>query len=105
MKLQFLGIVHCNRLALYSLELYNVQDISVHKMWRGSREEAGLGEERLSLIWDEEMARGAAESPMCLIPVTSDFLITQNVSMRDSCNLPVPGSTGGVTDAGDERDG
>lgn len=57
------------------------------------------------MTWDEEVARGAAESPMCLIPVTSDFLITQNVSMRDSCNLPVPGSTGGVTDAGGERDG
>lgn len=51
------------------------------------------------------MARGAAESPMCLIPVPSDFLIAQNVSMRDGCNLPVPGSPGGVTDAGDERDG
>lgn len=42
---------------------------------------------------------------MCLILVTNDFLIIQSVSMRDSFNLPVPGSTERVTDAGDEHDG
>lgn len=42
---------------------------------------------------------------MCLILVTNDFLIIQNVSMRDSFNLPVPGSTDGVTDPGDKHDG
>lgn len=51
------------------------------------------------------MASGTVESPMCLILVTNDFLIIHNVSVKDSFNLPVPGSTDGVTDPGDEPDG
>jgi hypothetical protein len=42
---------------------------------------------------------------MYLILVTNDILIIQNVSMKDSFNLPMPQSKDVVIDAGDKYAG
>ena len=57
------------------------------------------------LTCDEKVAQGVVEQPMYLILVTNDILIIQNVSMKDSFNLPMPQGKDVVIDAGDKYAG